>query len=115
MQLCLNTDSVSHLALDQALDLAAGFDGCAIELAVGEGSSLPAQRVLQLLEDRHAMASFRQSLASRGLPIAAVNCSGWALKSAFGEEFAALTDNDRVDHHHADGPPARLEQAHPKP
>ena len=89
MQLCLCTDSVSNLALEEALDLASGFDGCAIELAVGEGSSVSAQRVLQLLEDRQAMASFRQLFASRGLSIAAVNCTGWALKSAFSEDFAA--------------------------
>jgi sugar phosphate isomerase/epimerase len=88
--LCLYTDCVSNLAFDEALDLAVDLGASAVEIAVGDRSSLPPERVLELLDDPAALASFQEMFRSRGLRLAAVNCSAWALESAFGDEFSGI-------------------------
>ena len=88
MELCLFTGCLPKLPFDEALDVAAGLDGIAVELAAGDRSTLPPERVFELLEDPAALASFQEKFTSRGLRVAAVNCSAWALESTFGDEFA---------------------------
>ena len=89
MELCLYNDFVYDLPFDDALDVAARLDGSAVELVVGDRLSLSPERVMELLGDPAALASYRELITSRGVRVAAVNCSAWALESAFGDELAA--------------------------
>jgi sugar phosphate isomerase/epimerase len=90
VELCLYTDCVSGLAFDEALDLAAGLDADAVEIPAGGRSNLPPERVLELVDDPAALASFQEMFTSRGLRLAAVNCTEWALESTFGDELVGI-------------------------
>lgn len=90
MDLCLYTDSVPNLSFAGALDLAAEIGCRGIEIAAGGQSSAPHMRIKELLEDRGARASFQEAIASRGLRIAALNCSAWPLHPIVGEQHAEL-------------------------
>ncbi|CAN5772015.1 sugar phosphate isomerase/epimerase [soil metagenome] len=90
MDLCLYTDSVPHLSFTGALDLAARIGCRGIEIAAGGQSSAPHMRIGTLLEDAGARESFREAFASRGLRIAALNCSAWPLHPVVGEQHAEL-------------------------
>ena len=90
MDLCLYTDSVPDLSFEGALDLAARTGCRGIEIAAGGQSSAPHMRIQELLEDAGARASFREAFASRGLRIAALNCSAWPLHPVVGQQHAEL-------------------------
>ena len=90
MELCLYTDSVPELSFDGALDLAARIGCRSIEIAAGGQSSAPHMRIGELLDDRAAREAFREAFVSRGLRIAALNCSAWPLHPVVGEEHAEL-------------------------
>ncbi|MFV2064288.1 MAG: sugar phosphate isomerase/epimerase family protein, partial [Chloroflexota bacterium] len=82
------TDSVPGLSFEAALDLAARTGCRGIEIAAGGQSSAPHMRISELLEDRTAREAFREAFVSRGLRIAALNCSAWPLHPVVGEEHA---------------------------
>lgn len=86
MDLCLYTDSVPELTLDQALDLAVEVGASAVEIAAGGQSSAPHMRVFELLEDAGARRAFAEEIGSRGLRLAAVNCSAWPMHPRHGRE-----------------------------
>jgi sugar phosphate isomerase/epimerase len=90
MDLCLYTDSVPDLSFEDALDLAARIGCRSIEIAAGGQSSAPHMRIQELLEDASARDSFREAFASRGLRIAALNCSAWPLHPVVGQQHAEL-------------------------
>jgi sugar phosphate isomerase/epimerase len=90
VELCLYTDCVSNLPFDEALDLAAGLDVEAVEIAAGDRSSLPPERVLELVDDPAALVSFQEMFRSRGMRVAAVNCTAWAFGSTFGDELSGV-------------------------
>ena len=90
MDLCLYTDSVESLTLDEALDVAARTGCTAIEIAAGGQSSAPHMRIGELLEDSAKRRTFAAAFASRGLRIAALNCSAWPLHPVVGEEHVQL-------------------------
>lgn len=79
MDLCLYTDSVPDLSLDETLDLAAELGCRAVEIAAGGQSSAPHMRVFDLLDDPQALRIFRDKMTSRGLRMGAVNCSAWPM------------------------------------
>lgn len=79
MDLCLYTDSVPALSIDEALDLAVDIGARAVEIAAGGQSSAPHMEIDRLLTDRRAFDAFRGTLDSHGLRLAAVNCSSWIL------------------------------------
>jgi sugar phosphate isomerase/epimerase len=85
MELSLYTDSVPNLSLDEALDYAAGLGIKAVEIAAGGQSSAPHMRVFDLLDDPSALKAFAEKLTSRGIRMAAVNCSAWPLHPRYGE------------------------------
>jgi sugar phosphate isomerase/epimerase len=79
MELGLYTDSVAQLDRAGALDVAAGIGANAIEIATGGQSSAPHLDRAEMLRSRDARARFRGELSSRGLRLAALNCSAWLL------------------------------------
>jgi sugar phosphate isomerase/epimerase len=90
MDLCLYTDSVPELTFEDALDLAVRTGCRSIEIATGGQSSAPHLRIEALLTDHGARRAFEAAFASRGLRIAALNCSAWPLHPVRGEADARL-------------------------
>lgn len=90
MELGLYTDSVKQLSFESALDLAARIGATGIEIATGGQSSAPHLRIAELLASPARRASFAEAFASRGLRIAALNCSAWPLHPVHGGEHVAL-------------------------
>jgi sugar phosphate isomerase/epimerase len=90
VELGLYTDSVKHLPFEEALDLAARVGATGIEIATGGQSSAPHLRIDRLLGDPRARSSFTKAFDSRGLRIAALNCSAWPLHPVHGEQHVDL-------------------------
>ena len=90
LELGLYTDSLQHLGFEAALDVAARIGATGIEIATGGQSSAPHVRIDDLLEDAGKRAAFRAAFESRGLRIAALNCSAWPLHPIVGDEHVAL-------------------------
>lgn len=76
MKLGYKTDSVRHLSQLDAMDLAQRLGFEHIEFATGGWSTSPHIDVDLLLEDPAARERFQENLASRGLSLSALNCSG---------------------------------------
>ncbi len=79
MDVGLYTDSLQGFPFEQALDIAADAGVTAIEIAVGGQSRAPHLRVDELLGSAERRTAFADAFASRGLHIAALNCSAWPL------------------------------------
>ena len=90
MDLCLYTDSVKDLSFEGVLDLAAAIGCTSIEIAGGGQSSAPHLRLDELLGDRGKRLAFAGAFASRGLRIAALNCSAWPLHPVEGPRQEAI-------------------------
>ena len=90
MDLCLYTDSVARLTFEEALDLSARIGASGIEIAGGGQSSAPHMRLDELLADGVKRAAFAAAFASRGLRIAALNCSAWPLHPVHGLDHVEL-------------------------
>lgn len=90
MDLCLHTDSVPNLTFGEALDLAVDIGAKAVEIAAGGQSSAPHMRVFELLDDVKKRATFENEIASRGLRLAAVNCSAWPMHPRYGKEHLEI-------------------------
>jgi sugar phosphate isomerase/epimerase len=88
----LYTDSLSELPFERALDIAAGCGIGSIEIATGGQSSAPHLDVEGLLESAPARARFLDAFASRGLRIAALNCSAWPMHPVVGEAHARVIE-----------------------
>jgi sugar phosphate isomerase/epimerase len=90
MDLCLYTDSVPELSLEEVLDLAVRIGCGSIEIAGGGQSSAPHLRLAELLGDRDRLRAFRDAFTSRGLRIAALNCSAWPLHPVLGPAHESI-------------------------
>jgi sugar phosphate isomerase/epimerase len=90
VQLALLTDSVRELPLERVLDLCVDIGAGSIEIATGGQSSAPHLRIDELLGDRAKLSRFQEQLSSRGLRIAALNCSAWPMHPVLGEAHADL-------------------------
>jgi sugar phosphate isomerase/epimerase len=90
MDLCLYTDSVGDLPFEDALDLAARIGCGSIEIAGGGQSRAPHLRLGELLGDRRQRIAFADAFATRGLRIAALNCSAWPLHPVHGPAQEAI-------------------------
>jgi len=90
LELGLYTDSLPHLGLEAALDIAAEIGATGIEIATGGQSSAPHLQIDELLDDAARRARFLAMFESRGLRIAALNCSAWPLHPVVGDEHVAL-------------------------
>jgi len=90
LELGLYTDSLQHLGFEAALDVAAEIGATGIEIATGGQSSAPHLRIDELLGDAGRRDAFAAAFRSRGLRIAALNCSAWPLHPVVGEEHVAL-------------------------
>jgi len=90
VDLCLYTDSVPELPFEDALDLAARIGCGSVEIAGGGQSSAPHLRLAELLGDRRRRIAFGDAFATRGLRIAALNCSAWPLHPVRGAEQEAI-------------------------
>jgi sugar phosphate isomerase/epimerase len=88
MDLCLLTDSVPELTLEQALDVAVDLGIDSVEIATGGQSSAPHVRLEEVLGSADARAAFAGAIASRGLRLAAINCSAWPMHPLRAEEEA---------------------------
>jgi len=90
MELGLYTDSLPDHTFEEALDVAARVGATAIEIATGGQSRAPHLRLDELLGDAARRATFRDAFSSRGLRIAALNCSAWPLHPAVGQRHVAI-------------------------
>jgi sugar phosphate isomerase/epimerase len=90
LELGLYTDSLPDLGFEAVLDIAAEIGATGIEIATGGQSSAPHLRIDELLGDARRRARFAAAFDSRGLRIAALNCSAWPLHPVVGEEHVAL-------------------------
>jgi sugar phosphate isomerase/epimerase len=107
LTLGLLTDSVAHLSLDQALDLAVTCDLKGIELATGGWSTAPHLDIDALLASSAQRKALLEKFEERGLSLTALNCSGNPLHPGVTGpahdhiarqtlRLAALLDVDRV-------------------
>ncbi|HTS15154.1 MAG TPA: sugar phosphate isomerase/epimerase [Candidatus Sulfotelmatobacter sp.] len=92
MDIGLYTDSLSELPFELALDVTAEAGVRSIEIATGGQSTAPHLDVDELLASEPARARFRDAFASRGLRLAALNCSAWPMHPVVGEAHSALID-----------------------
>jgi sugar phosphate isomerase/epimerase len=90
MEIGLYTDSLPDHTFEEALDVAARVGATAIEIATGGQSSAPHLRIDELLGDARRRAAFLDAFASRGLRLAALNCSAWPLHPTLGERDVGL-------------------------
>ena len=90
MELGLYTDSLPEHSFEEALDVAARVGATAIEIATGGQSRAPHLRLDDLLADAGRRTAFRDAFASRGLRIAALNCSAWPLHPRVGDRHVAI-------------------------
>ena len=90
MELCLYTDSVADLPFEAALDLAAQLGCRSLEIAGGGQSRAPHLRLGELLSDPVKRRVFADAVTSRGLTIAALNCSAWPLHPVNGQAQEAI-------------------------
>jgi sugar phosphate isomerase/epimerase len=90
LELGLYTDSLPHLGFEAVLDIAAEIGATGIEIATGGQSSAPHLRIDELLGDAGRRAAFIAAFESRGLRIAALNCSAWPLHPVVGDAHVAL-------------------------
>jgi sugar phosphate isomerase/epimerase len=90
VQLALQTDSVRDLPFEQVLDLCVDLGVKNLEIPTGGQSSAPHLKIDELLGDRARLAWFQDQLDSRGLTIAALNCSAWPLHPVVGPAHAEL-------------------------
>ena len=88
MNLCLLTDSVPDLTFEEALDLAVSLGIESVEIAAGGQSSAPHMRLQELLGSTGARAGFADAISSRGLRLAAINCSAWPMHPLRAEQDA---------------------------
>jgi len=88
----LYTDSLTDHSFEEALDIAAASGIRSIEIATGGQSSAPHLDVDDLLSSAAARSTFLAAFASRGLRIAALNCSAWPMHPVLGEAHSALID-----------------------
>jgi sugar phosphate isomerase/epimerase len=86
----LYTDSLSDLGFEQALDVAADAGIRSIEIATGGQSRAPHLDLRGLLDSAARRRAFLEAFSSRGLRIAALNCSAWPLHPVVGEAHADL-------------------------
>lgn len=93
MNLCVYTDSLSELPLEEALDYAASAGIGAVEIAAGGQSKAPHLRMADLLGDASARAAFSEQITSRGLRLAALNCSAWPMHPVYGDEHVEIIRN----------------------
>ena len=93
LKLGLLTDSVAELSYEDALDLAAGLGIESVEIASGGQSSAPHLRLDELLASTVARAAFANAITSRGLRLAAINCSAWPLHPVRGPAEARFIEN----------------------
>ena len=90
MQLALQTDSVREMPFEQMLDLCVELGIRNLEIPTGGQSSAPHLKIDELLGDPASLARFQDQLASRGLTIAALNCSAWPLHPVVGPAHVEL-------------------------
>ena len=90
LELGLYTDSLPHLGFEAVLDVAAEIGATGIEIATGGQSPAPHLRIDELLGDAGRRARVAAAFESRGLRIAALNCSAWPMHPVVGDEHVAL-------------------------
>jgi len=93
LNLCLLTDSVPDLSFEAALDLAASLGIGSVEIAAGGQSSAPHLHLEELLASAQARSAFLEAITSRGLRLAAINCSAWPMHPVRAEEEARFIEN----------------------
>jgi len=76
MKLGIFTDGLLQLSFEPALDKIAELGIQAVEIGTGNFSPAPHCELPKLLRDDRALAAFQNAVASRGLTISALNCSG---------------------------------------
>jgi sugar phosphate isomerase/epimerase len=90
MELGLYTDSLPDIDRDGVLDVAARIGATAIEIATGGQSSAPHLDRAALLASADERSRLLDAVASRGLHLAALNCSAWLLHPQKADEQRAI-------------------------
>ena len=92
MELGIYTDSLAALDRGAALDVAVDIGATAIEIATGGQSSAPHLDRARLLDSADARARLLDEIGSRGLRLAALNCSAWLLHPRRAAEQRAIVE-----------------------
>ena len=92
MELGMYTDSLADLERSAVLDIAVEIGATAIEIATGGQSSAPHLDRRELLASPDARARLLDEVASRGLRLAALNCSAWLLHPQRAAEQRAIVE-----------------------
>jgi len=92
MELGMYTDSLAGLERSAVLDVAVEIGATAIEIATGGQSSAPHLDRRELLSSPEARARLLDELGSRGLHLAALNCSAWLLHPRRAAEQRAIVE-----------------------
>lgn len=92
MDLGLYTDSLATLPRDAVLDVASEIGAAAIEIATGGQSWAPHLDRAELLASASARDRLLDALGSRGLRLAALNCSAWLLHPRRAAEQRAIVE-----------------------
>ncbi|HUQ79086.1 MAG TPA: sugar phosphate isomerase/epimerase [Patescibacteria group bacterium] len=92
MELGIYSDSLAVLDRGAMLDVAAEVGAVALEIATGGQSSAPHLDRAALLASADERAALLDALASRGLRLAALNCSAWLLHPRRGPEQRAIVE-----------------------
>lgn len=93
MKLSFCTDSLGNFSFEEMLGKLLSLDIHFIEITTGGWSPAPHIDIDSLLTDISALNSFKQALESRGMKIAALNCSGNPLDpGSLGKEHRAITE-----------------------
>jgi sugar phosphate isomerase/epimerase len=93
MELGMYTDSLADLERSAVLDIAVEIGATAIEIATGGQSSAPHLDRRKLLSSPEARGRLLDEVASRGLHLAALNCSAWLLHPRRAAEQRAIVED----------------------
>ena len=93
MELCLYTDSVQDLGLDEALDLTVQLGIPAVEIAGGGQSPAPHLDLAKAISDEAERNRLEEAILSRGLRFGALNCSAWPMHPVVDEDHREIIRN----------------------
>jgi sugar phosphate isomerase/epimerase len=93
MKIGLITDSVGHLPLESALDLAKELGLSSVEVATGNWSEAPHADLPALVSSAEARAEFAEKISSRGLTLSALCANGNQLHPIEGPEQDKVVRN----------------------
>lgn len=93
MRLCLNTDGLAYLPLEEMAKTAADIGIESLEIACGNWSSAPHIDLDKMLADQDARKEYMDTIRKHGLVLEALNCFGNQLEpNAMGKKHQEVVE-----------------------